>query len=132
MTKVSVVNMHSLLHATVCTNGEWYRVGLHRLSLCYEIEKIFFSNFYIIVVISVFICFVLFKFCYHHIHVNIHTHIHNWNYDVWSKNNRYFQISRVTYVRFSHFCSLLCSWYTCLLYMLTISAILDCQFVFDR
>ena len=26
----------------------------------------------------------------------------------------------------------LLSWYTCLLYMLTTSAILDCQFVFDR
>ena len=35
----------------------------------------------------------------------------------------------VTYVRFMHFFPLLC-WYTCLLYMLTISAILDCQFYF--
>ena len=43
----------------------------------------------------------------------------------WLKNNRYFQISWVTYVRFLNF-FLLCS-YACMLYMLTISAILDCQ-----
>ena len=41
----------------------------------------------------------------------------------------YFQISWATYVGFSHFYFVL-SWYACQLYMLTISAILDCQFGF--
>ena len=37
-------------------------------------------------------------------------------YEVWSTNNRYFQISWVTYVRYSHFLFPLC-WYICLLNM---------------
>ena len=37
-------------------------------------------------------------------------------YEVWSKNNRYFPISWITYIRFSHFCFLL-YWYTFLLYI---------------
>ena len=47
-------------------------------------------------------------------------------HEVLSKNNRYFQI------RLFDFCIIfLLHFYPCLLYMLTISVILDCQFVFD-
>ena len=65
----------------------------------------------------------------------ITVHIYNWPFsqDCWPsflKNNRYFKILWVAYVRFSHFFSLL-HWNICLLYMLTISAILNYQFAFD-